>query len=153
MDVYERLKELGVELPKPAAPIGLYKPALQVGNFVYVSGQGNAQNGKFTHVGKVGAELSLEDGQASARVCAINTLAALEACIGDLNKIKRIVRTFGLVNCTEDFGQQPKVINGFSQLMADIWGQDDGIGVRCAVGTNVLPDNIATEIESIFELK
>ena len=153
MDVYERLKELNIELPQPASPIGLYKPAIQVGNLVYVSGQGNNLDGKFTHVGKVGADLTLEEGQASARACAINTLAALEALLGDLNKIKRIVRTFGLVNCTTEFGQQPKVINGFSQVMADIWGTDDGIGVRCAVGTNMLPDNIATEVESIFELK
>ncbi len=153
MDVYKRLEQLGVELPKPAASIGLYKHVVQYDKLLFVSGQGNIINGVSIMEGKLGSERTIEEVQKSARACAINCLAALHEYLGDLNKIKRVIRIFGLVNCSPSFSAHPKVIDGCSRLMCDIWGDDNGIGVRCAVGTNSLPGNISTEIEFVFELK
>ena len=153
MDVYARLKELGVELPPPAPAGGVYKPVKQVGDVLYVSGQGCTKNGVPVFTGKVGAERTVEEGQEAARICALNALSALDAYLGNLNKIKCLVKTQGFVASAPGFNMQPKVVNGASDLLADIWGEEDGIGARTAISAMELPDNITAEIEFIFQLK
>ena len=153
MDVYARLKELGVELPSPAPAGGVYKPVKQVGDVLYVSGQGCTKNGIPVFTGKVGAERTVEEGQEAARICALNALSALDTYLGDLNKIKCLVKTQGFVASAPGFNMQPKVVNGASNLLADIWGEEDGIGARTAISAMELPDNITAEIEFIFQLK
>lgn len=152
MDVYQNLKEKGIELPQAATPLGLYAPVRQAGNLLFVSGQGPNVNGKAVLTGKVGAELSLEEGQYAASVCAKNILAALEAYTGDLNKIAGCIKIFGLVASAAGFNAQPAVINACSQMMIDAFGEA-GRHARSAVGTNELPGDIPVEIEAIFELK
>ncbi|MGB5273540.1 MAG: RidA family protein [Flavobacteriaceae bacterium] len=147
----ERIKSLGLMLPPAPPPAGLYKPILVVDHFLYVSGQGPMMNDGSLFTGRVGDDLSLEDGKRAARQVALTMLATITTHFGDLNRIKRLVKTLGMVNCTPDFGNQPLVINGFSELMADIFGKDHGVGVRSAVGM-MLPGQVAVEIEAMFEL-
>jgi len=151
MDIYAKLKELNIELPEAAKVMGLYVPVKIVGNMAYVSGQGPLVDGKLTCTGKVGKDVSIEQAQAAARQIAINTLAALHEYAGGLNKIKSVVKVLGFVASAEGFNEQPAVINAFSQVFADVFG-DNGRHARSAVGTNELPMNISVEIESIFEL-
>ena len=151
MDIYEKLKELGLELPDPGAPVGMFKPVKQVGNLLYVSGQGSYFNDDWIK-GKAGSEVSVERAQLGAKYCMLNTLAALHAYLGDLNKIKGVVKLLGFVNGDPDFGEQPKVINGASQLCIDLFGEE-GRHARSAVGMGSLPMGIVCEVESIFELK
>lgn len=153
MDVYERLKELGLELPAPPPLGGLYKPVKQVESMLYVSGQGATVDGVPCVVGKVGAECTIEDGQRAARVCVLNALSVLHRHLGDLNRIKSLVKILGFVASAEGFNMQPKVIDGASRLLADIWGEEDGVGARSAISAIELPGGIAVEIEFIFELK
>jgi len=148
----QRIIELGLILPPPPKPIGLYKPILIFGNLLYVSGQGPVQNDGSLMTGKLGADLTVEEGQLAARQVGLTMIAILKEHFGDLNKILRLVKTFGMVNCTPDFYSSPAVINGFSGLMAEIWGEENGIGVRSAIGMT-LPGNIPAEVEAIFELK
>lgn len=152
MDIYTKLKELNIELPEPAAKGGLYAPVRVVGNLAFVSGQTPSKDGKFIMTGVVGDDLTLEDGQTCARLCAINTLAALHHHFGDLNKVKGCFKLFGLVRCTSEFGNQPQVINAASQVFIDVFG-DEGWHARSAVGTNALPFGVPVEIETAFELK
>src|SRR5262245_39608220 len=147
-----RVQELHLVLPPVPKPVAKYKTAVQAGNMLYVSGHGPLKPDKTMITGKVGAELSLEQGQQAARQVGLAVLSTVRAAVGSLDKVKRLVKTLGLVNCTNDFVDQPKVINGFSELMADVFGEDDGVGARSAVGTNSLPSNIAVEVECIFEL-
>ena len=151
MDVYERIKELGYEIPELPPKGGIYKPVKQVGNMLYVSGQGATKKGIPVIPGKVGAERTIEEGQDAARICALNALSTLHDYLGDLNKIKSLVKTLGFVASDDNFNQQPKVIDGASKLLADIFGED-GIGARSAIGVNELPGNITVEIEFIFEI-
>lgn len=153
MDLYEKLLELGVQLPPPAPPAGLYKPVLQVGDLLYVSGQGCTLEGRPVWSGKVGAERTVEEGQQAARICAINALSALHAYLGDLNRIERLVKLQGFVASAEGFTGQPKVVDGASRLLADLWGEDKGIGARTAISAFELPGGITAEIEFIFQLK
>ena len=146
-----KIKELGLELPPAPKPMGVYKPVLVIGNFLYVSGQGPLKSDGTLFKGKVGKELSTEEGKLAARQVGLAMLSTIKANIGELNKIKRLVKVLGMVNSTPDFEQHPSVINGFSELMSDVFGEDYGIGVRSAVGM-VLPGNIAVEIEAMFEL-
>jgi enamine deaminase RidA (YjgF/YER057c/UK114 family) len=146
-----RIKELGLELPPAPKPLGIYKPVLVIGNLLYVSGQGPLKTDGTLIKGKVGKELSMEEGRLAARQVGLAMLSTIKANIGDLNKIKRIVKTLGMVNSLSDFEQHPAVINGFSELMADLFGEENGVGVRSAVGM-FLPGNIAVEIEAMFEL-
>ena len=146
-----RIAELGYELPPAPKAMGVYKPVLIAGNYLYVSGQGPLKSDGTLIKGKVGKDLSLEEGKDAARQVGLAMLATIKANIGDLGKIKRIIKTFGMVNCTADFESHPAVINGFSELMADVFGEDNGVGVRSAVGMS-LPQNIAVEIEAMFEL-
>jgi enamine deaminase RidA (YjgF/YER057c/UK114 family) len=146
-----RIIELKLILPPAPKPAGLYKPVLVIGSFLYISGQGPINSDGSLFTGKLGADLELAQGILAARQVGLTMLSTIKTHFGDLNKIKRIVKTLGMVNCTPDFGQQPLVINGFSELMADIFGQDNGVGVRSALGMT-LPNNIAVEIEAMFEL-
>jgi len=152
MDVYEKLRELDIELPKAPTPIGIYKPVKQVGNLLYVSGQGPTKDGVPLVCGKVGAERTVKEGQYAARLCALNALSILHAYLGNLNKIKSTVKLLGFVSSGIGFGRQPEVINGASQLLADIFGDENGIGASSAIGTNELPSDISVEIEFIFEI-
>ena len=151
MDVYARLKELNLNLPTPPPTGGIFKPVRQVGNCLYVSGQGPTIDGKPVITGKVGTERTLEEGQEAAKMCALNALACLQVFLGDLNKIKSLIKTLGLVQSADGFSQQPQVINGASGLFKEIWGED-GVGARSALGVNELPGNISVEIEFIFEV-
>ena len=152
MDVYEKLKEMGLTLPPPPTPKGIYKPVKQAGNMLYVSGQTPSENGVAVVCGKVGAERTVEEGQHAARICTLNALSHLHNYLGDLNKIKNLVKTLGLVASAPNFNEQPKVINGASGLLRDLFGEDAGVGARSAIGTNELPGNVTVEIEFIFEI-
>jgi|SRR5450759_573218 len=146
-----RIVELGLILPPAPKPAGVYKPVLVVDKFLYVSGQGPIRSDGTLMTGKLGADLNTEEGKLAARQVGLTMLSTIKTHFGDLKKIKRIVRVLGMVNSTPDFEQQPAVINGFSELMADVFGKENGIGVRSAVGM-ILPSNIAVEIEAMFEL-
>lgn len=151
-DPEARLKELGITLKKPPVPIANYVPAVQVGKLVFLSGQGPMKENGELMKGKVGGELTLEEGQQAAKLAGIGLLEALKGQIGNLNKVKRIVKVLGMVNCVPEFDQQPKVINGFSDFMVEVFG-DKGKHARSAVGMSSLPMNIPVEIEMIVELK
>ena len=153
MDIYKKLRELNIVLPQPPPLGGIYKPVKQVGNLLYVSGQGPTENGIPLLRGKIGQECTIEDGQHAARLCVLNALSNLQQYLGDLNEIKSVVKLLVFVASAKDFGQQPQVANGASQLLVELFGQEQGIGVRSAIGTNELPDNIPVEIEFIFERK
>lgn len=144
--------ELGLELPPAPKPMGVYKPVLIAGNYLYISGTGPFRSDGSLIKGKVGADLTLEEGKLAARQVGLAMLSIIKANIGDLNRIRRIVKTLGMVNCTPEFEQHPAVINGFSELMAEVFGPDNGVSVRSAVGM-FLPSGIAVEIEAMFELK
>lgn len=149
----KRLAELGIVLPTPAKPIANYVPWVRTGNLVYISGQGAVRDGKIEYTGRVGDTLSIEDGVASARLTAINIIAHLrDACGGDLDRVKRIVKLLGLVNCTPTFGDHPKVINGASDLMVEVFG-DKGRHARSAVGAPSLPFGLSVEVEAIAEIE
>lgn len=150
MDIYENLKKCGIELPETLSATGLYKPVNQTGNLVFVSGQGSIDCGKRL-TGRVGADITVEDAQYAARVCAINTLSALENYLGDLNRVKRCVKIVGFVTGADNFTEQAKVINGASQVFIDVFGEA-GRHARSAIGTNSLPLGLTVEVESIFEI-
>jgi enamine deaminase RidA (YjgF/YER057c/UK114 family) len=148
-----RLQELQITLPTPPKPVAKYKPAVLVGDLLYVSGHGPAKlGGKEPLLGKVGSKLGLEQGKESARLVGINILSTVRNMLGSLDRVKRLVKTLGMVNATPDFLEHPQVINGFSELMAQVFGEDDGVGARSAVGMGSLPADIPVEIECIFEV-
>ena len=153
-DIYEKLKEMNISLPSPPPRGGLYTPVQSFGTaFCYCSGCGPDQCDGSTVFGKLGLNLSVEDGQEAARRCMLNLLANLDRELGDLNRIKRFVKVLAFVNCTDSFDQQPQVINGASQLLMDLFGPEAGLPARSAIGTNALPGGIACEIEVLVELK
>jgi enamine deaminase RidA (YjgF/YER057c/UK114 family) len=150
--IEQRLAELGITLPAPGSPAGSYVPYVIVGDIVYMSGQVTRVDGKMKYAGKVGKDLTVEQGEAAARTCALNLLSQLKvACEGDLDRVARCVRLSGYVNCGPDFVEQPKVINGASDLMMDVFGER-GKHARTAVGVASLPLDSATEVEAIFLL-
>ena len=151
MDVYAKLKELNLTLPDLPPKGGIYKPVRQAGNCLYVSGQVPRVDGKTAFIGKLGAELTVEQGQEAAKACALGALSNLHHFLGDLNKIKGLIKTLGFVQSAEGFTRQPEVINGASGLLQEIWGED-GVGARSAIGTNQLPHGVGVEIEFIFEI-
>ena len=146
-----RIVELGLILPPAPKPAGVYKPVLVVDNFLFVSGQGPINIDGTLMKGKLGADLDTEDGKLAARQVGLTMLATIKAHFGDLKKIKRLVKAFGMVNSAHSFEKQPLVMNGFSELMVEVFGEEDGIGVRSAVGM-ILPSNIPVEVEAMFEL-
>jgi enamine deaminase RidA (YjgF/YER057c/UK114 family) len=151
MSAEKKLKELGITLPTPAQPIANYVRAVRAGNLLFVSGHGPYNDGKIKISGKVGKELTVEEGYQVARNVALNCLASVKAAVGDLDKVKRIVKLLGMVHCTEDFKDQPKVINGCSDLLVEIFGEI-GKHARSAVGMQALPNGIPVEIEMILEV-
>jgi enamine deaminase RidA (YjgF/YER057c/UK114 family) len=153
MSAEAKIQDLGLVLPPAPKPVGLYKPMLVVGNLAYLSGHGPLNSDGSLHVGRVGDDLTVDQGKAAARQTGLALLATLQANLGSLDRVVRVVKLLGLVRCADAFDQQPVVINGCSQLFVDIWGSDLGIGVRSALGTNALPSGIAVEIEAIFEIR
>lgn len=147
----QRIASLGLKLPPPPPPAGLYKPVLVIDNFLYVSGQGPMQSDGTLMTGRVGEDLNLGQGKLAAEQVGLTMLSTIQTHFGDIDRIKRVVKVLGMVNSTPDFGQHPLVINGFSELMADVFGTDNGVGVRSAVGM-MLPGNIPVEIEAMFQL-
>ena len=150
--VEAKLAELGLTLPAPPAPVANYVRAVPVGNLVFLSGHGPSRDGTFAFQGKVGAERTVEEGYEAARLVMLNVLASLKEVIGDLDRVERIVKLLGMVNCTEDFGQHPQVINGASDLLVALYGER-GRHARSAVGMQSLPNGISVEIEMIVELE
>ena len=148
-----RLKDLKIVLPSPPKPVAKYKPAVLVGNMLYVSGHGPAKIGdQVPLLGKVGSKLNVEQAKESARLVGINILSTVRNTLDSLDRVKRLVKTLGMVNATPEFVDHPQVINGFSELMAQIFGDDLGVGARSAVGMGSLPGEIPVEIECIFEV-
>ena len=152
MNAESRLSELKLELPPAPKPIGVYKPLVVVGNLAYASGHGPLKPDKSLITGRVGQDLDLAAGKLAARQVGLAILATLRSELGSLNRVKRVIKVLGMVNCPPNFLDHPKVINGCSELFADVFGPDDGIGARSAVGMGSLPGNIAVEIEAIFEI-
>ena len=150
-DYDARIIELGLSLPPAPKPVGVYKPVLVVDKFLYVSGQGPILPDGSLMKGKVGADLDLTQGKLAARQVGLTMLSTIKTHFGELKRIKRLVKVLGMVNSTPDFENHPAVINGFSELMSEVFGPDNGVGVRSAVGMT-LPTNIAVEIEAMFEL-
>ena len=151
MSAEDRLQELGVTLPPAVPPGGIYKPLVVVGDLGYLSGHGPYLGDDKYITGRLGQDLDLEAGQAAARQTGLALLRTIKDQLGSLDRVRRAIKTLALVNSTDDFYQQPAVVNGFSELMGQVFG-DDGIGARSALGTNVLPGNIAVEIELIIEI-
>ena len=148
-----RLEELGLTLPEAAAPAANYVPYVQTGNLIVVSGQITLNNGTLEYVGRVGQDFDTDQAYEAAKLCGLNLIAQVKtACGGDLDRVKRVVRLGGFVNCTADFTDQPKVINGASDLMAEVFG-DKGKHARAAVGVNTLPLGVAVEVEGMFEIE
>jgi enamine deaminase RidA (YjgF/YER057c/UK114 family) len=151
-DAETRLKEKGIVLIAPSSPVANYVNVVRVGNLLYLAGKGPQKADNTFITGKVGKDLTIEQGYEAARLAAISHLAVIKNEIGSLNKVKRIVKVLGMVNCTEDFKDQPKVINGYSDLMVEIFG-DKGKHARSAVGMYALPFNMAVEVEVIVEVE
>jgi enamine deaminase RidA (YjgF/YER057c/UK114 family) len=148
-----RIQELHLTLPPVPKPVAKYKTAVLAGNMLYVSGHGPLKEDGKMILGRVGKDMDVEHGKLAARQVGLAILSTVRNTLGSLDKVKRLVKTLGLVQCTDDFQQQPQVINGFSELMAEVFGEDAGVGARSAVGTNALPTGIAVEIECIFEVQ
>ena len=147
-----RVTELNLELPPAPRPVGVYKPVVLVGNLAYVSGHGPLKVDKSLITGRVGEDLDLQSGKKAARQVGLAILATLRAELGSLDRVRRVIKVLGMVNSTLDFREHPAVINGCSELFAEVFGPENGIGARSAVGMGSLPGNIAVEIEAIFEI-
>ncbi|SHM09827.1 RidA family protein [Chitinophaga sp. CF418] len=148
----ENFEALGLSLPPAPAPLGVYKPCLVDGKYLYLSGHGPVQDDKSLIIGRIGVDFDMDQGKLAARQVGLTMLSTIVANLGSLDKVKRVIKVLGMVNCTPDFGRHPYVINGCSELFAKVWGEENGIGVRSAVGFGSLPDNIPVEIEALFEL-
>ncbi|MFK2819898.1 RidA family protein [Flavobacteriaceae sp. LMIT009] len=147
----KKIKELKLEFPPAPKPAGVYRPILVVDNFIYISGHAPVNFDGSLMQGRLGDNLNIEQGYDAARQVGLTVLSAIQTHFGDIDRVKRVVKTLGMVNCTPDFINHPSVINGFSELMAEVFGEENGIGVRSAVGM-MLPDGIPVEIEAVFEL-
>jgi enamine deaminase RidA (YjgF/YER057c/UK114 family) len=152
MSAEAKLAELKLELPPAPKPMGVYKPIVIVGNLAYLSGHGPLKPDGTLLTGRVGGEVNQDAGYAAARQTGLAMLATLRANLGSLDRVKRVVKTLGMVNCTPDFEKHPAVINGCSELWAEVFGKEIGVGARSAVGMGSLPGNISVEIEAIFEI-
>ena len=153
MSAEARIVDLNLEFPPPPKPGGIYHPVVIVGNLAYVSGHGPMRTDGSMITGKVGGTMSEAEAHQAARQVGLTMLSALRRELGSLDRIERLVKTLGMVNATPEFSTHPQVINGFSSLMVEIWGEVHGKGARSAVGMGSLPGNIAVEVEAIFELK
>lgn len=148
----ERFHELGLTLPPAPSPVGVYKPCMVDGKYLYVSGHGTVKEDRSLIKGRIGEDMDMEEGKMAARQVGLAILATIKSHLGSLDKIKRVIKVLGMVNCAPDFQKHPYIINGCSELFAKVWGEENGIGVRSAVGMGSLPDNIPVEIEALFEL-
>jgi len=148
----ERFEQLKLNLPPAPAPLGVYKPCLVDGKYLYLSGHGPVQDDKSLIIGRIGSDLNQDEGKLAALQVGLTMLSTIKTNLGSLNKVKRVIKVLGMVNCTPDFEKHPFIINGCSELFAKVWGEENGIGVRSAVGFGSLPDNIPVEIEALFEL-
>lgn len=148
----QNFEQTGLTLPPAPKPIGVYKPFLIDGNHLYVSGHGPLQQDGTFMVGRIGDTMDMEEGKAAAQQVGLTILATIIANLGSLDKVKRVIKVLGMVNCTTGFEKHPYIINGCSELFKKIWGEENGVGVRSAVGMGSLPDNIPVEIEALFEL-
>lgn len=153
MSAEAKIAQLGLSLPSAPKPMGVYKPILIVGNLAYLSGHGPLLEDGSLITGRLGENMDLEAGYAAARQTGLALLATLRNALGSLDRVKCLIKTLGLVNCTADFDQQPQVINGCSELFAEVFGMDNGVAARSALGTNALPGGIAVEIEMIVEVR
>ncbi len=152
MNAEQKLKEMGIVLPESPKPLANYVRAVRAGNLLFVSGHGPYNDGKAILVGKLGKEVTIEEGYKTARNVAVNCLSSIRASLGSLDKVKRVVKLLGMVNCTEDFKDQPKVMNGASDLLVEVFGEA-GRHARSAVGMQALPNQIPVEIEMILEVE
>jgi len=148
----QRLTDMGLDLPEAPAPAGVYNPIVVTGNMAYVSGHGPLKTDGTMFSGKVGQDTDVEGGKLAARQTGMAILSTLKANLGGLDRVKRIIKVLGMVNAAPTFSDHPQVINGCSELFAELWGQENGVGARSAVGMGSLPGNITVEIEAIFEL-
>jgi enamine deaminase RidA (YjgF/YER057c/UK114 family) len=153
MSAETRIAQLKLQLPPTPKPVGVYKPVLVIDGLAYASGHGPIIAEGVFITGRVGAELDLAAGKAAARQTGLAMLASLRAVLGSLDRVAQVVKVLGMVNCTADFQEHPEVINGCSELFAEIWGPENGIGARSAIGVGSLPKNIPVEVEAIFALK
>lgn len=151
--IEEKLAALGLELPLIPPSKGIYKSCLTVGNLLYLSGHVSVRTDGSYITGKLGKDLDEAQGQIAARQCALAMLSSMKKHLGDLDRVKRVVKILGMVNATPEYDKHPVVINGCSELFVQLWGDDDGKGVRSAVGMGSLPGNVAVEVEAIFELR
>jgi enamine deaminase RidA (YjgF/YER057c/UK114 family) len=152
MDMDKRLLELGIDLPPAPKPVGTYVGGVRVGNLLFMSGCGPRRNDGSVVTGKLGLDLSIEQGYDAARVVGLNMLAAIRGVVGSLDRVERVVKVLGMVNCSPQFADMPKVINGFSDLFVELLGTDRGRGARSAVGMAALPGQIAVEVEMVLEV-
>jgi enamine deaminase RidA (YjgF/YER057c/UK114 family) len=152
MTAEQNLSALGLVLPPPPAPAGVYKPFVIDGRYLYVSGHGPVKEDKSQMIGRVGKDVDMEQGKLAARQVGLTILSTIRTGLGNLDKVKRVIKVLGMVNCVPEFEKHPYVINGCSELFTQIWGEENGIGVRSAVGMGSLPGNISVEIEALFEL-
>ncbi|WP_018611924.1 RidA family protein [Segetibacter koreensis] len=148
----QRFAETVLVLPPAPSPVGVYKSYLIDGKYLYVSGHGPVQADGKLIIGRIGADLDMEQGKLAARQVGLTILSTIKTNLGSLDKVKRVIKVLGMVNCVPDFGKHPYVINGCSELFKTVWGEENGVGVRSAVGMGSLPDNIPVEIEALFEL-
>jgi enamine deaminase RidA (YjgF/YER057c/UK114 family) len=153
MSVEQKLLQLNLSLPTLLTSKGIYKRCLEVGNLLYVSGHVSVNNDGSSITGKVGKDLSDDEGKAAALQCGLAILSSIKDHFGNLDRIKRVIKILGMVNSTPEYTNHPVVINGCSELYVQLWGDDDGKGVRSAVGMGSLPGNVAVEIEAVFEWK
>ncbi|QDV14550.1 Enamine/imine deaminase [Rosistilla oblonga] len=153
MSAEANLEKLNLELPPAPKPAGVYKPCVIVGNMAYLSGHGPLKPDGNLIVGRLGEDMDLEAGYAAARQVGLTLLASIKANLGSLDRVKRVVKALALVRCTDAFDQQPAVVNGFSELFREVFGEEFGVGARSAMGTNALPGGIAVEIEVILEIE
>lgn len=148
----EQFDKLGLSLPPAPAPKGVYKPYVIDGKYLYLSGHGPVQDDASLIIGRIGSDMDADAGKLAAQQVGLTMLSTIKSNLGSLNKIKRVIKVLGMVNCTPDFERHPFIINGCSELFAAVWGEENGIGTRSAVGFGSLPDNIPVEIEALFEL-
>jgi enamine deaminase RidA (YjgF/YER057c/UK114 family) len=149
----ENFASLGLTLPPAPKPLGVYKPCLIDGKYLYLSGHGTVKEDGSLITGCIGLDMDIEAGKMAARQVGLAMLSTIKANLGSLNKVKRVIKVLGMVNCISRFKRHPYVINGCSELFASVWGEENGIGVRSAVGMGSLPDDIPVEIEAMFELE
>lgn len=148
----QKFEALGLSLPPAPQPLGIYKPFLIDGKYLYLSGHGPVQDDKSLIIGRIGDDLDIEAGKLAARQVGLTMLSTIVSNFGSLDKVKRVIKVLGMVNCNSSFERHPYIINGCSELFAEVWGHENGIGVRSAVGFGSLPDNIPVEVEAVFEL-